>query len=210
MSRVLALDTTSNFGSIALVENGELVEEMPLFSPEGFSQTLFGHLRALLERHSWELASVDVFAAASGPGSFTGVRVGLTAVKGLAEALEKSAAAVSTLQALAWYGVGDRRAAVLDARRGEIYGAVYDAECRLTGDELVQPFPAWVEALGQVSCVVSPDFSAYRACFPSFVPVIEQRTLSAAVAHLAVGTDPAALDANYVRRSDAELFWTDK
>ncbi len=70
---------------------------------------------------------VDCFAAASGPGSFTGVRVGLACVKGLAEALGKPAVAVSNLRAIASFGTAPWRAVVLDARRGEIYGAVYDA-----------------------------------------------------------------------------------
>ncbi|HYI92549.1 MAG TPA: tRNA (adenosine(37)-N6)-threonylcarbamoyltransferase complex dimerization subunit type 1 TsaB, partial [Bryobacteraceae bacterium] len=121
--RILAIDTTSNFGSLALHEDGETVEEVPLHSSDGFSQILYGQLESLLRRHGWPLASVDVFAAAAGPGSFTGVRVGLTAVKGLADAMGRGAVAISNLQALAELGVSNARGVVMDARRGEIYAA---------------------------------------------------------------------------------------
>ena len=80
---------------------------------------------------------MDAFASASGPGSFTGVRVGLTAVKGLAEATGRKVIAVSNLQALAWHGSRPLRAAVLDARRGEVYGGVYDAALQLVQEEVV-------------------------------------------------------------------------
>ncbi len=89
MGRILSLDTTSEFASLALVEGGAVVEEVMLHSTDGFGHILYPHLEALLARRGWDLASVDCFAAASGPGSFTGVRVGLAAVKGLAEGAGK-------------------------------------------------------------------------------------------------------------------------
>ena len=70
---------------------------------------------------------MDCFAAASGPGSFTGVRVGLAAVKGLAEAAGKRVVAVSNLRALAFFGSAPLRATVIDARRGEVYAALYNS-----------------------------------------------------------------------------------
>jgi tRNA threonylcarbamoyladenosine biosynthesis protein TsaB len=212
--RILAIDTTSEFGSLALLQGGALVEEQPLHAAEGFSQLLYGFIDSLLRRHDWSLSSIDVFAAAAGPGSFTGVRVGLTAAKGLADATARGALAVSNLKALAVFGQTNARGVVMDARRGQIYGAVYDSELRILSPEVVTSFPAWL-ALPGVSPkeIISPDFSPFRASFSSPIPIIEQRTLAAAIARIADRTpavDPAALDANYVRRSDAELFWTDK
>ena len=84
--RILALDTTGEYGSLALLEDERVLEEVLLHSPEGFGHILFSELEALLSRHNVGFNGIDVFASASGPGSFTGVRVGLTAVKGLAEA----------------------------------------------------------------------------------------------------------------------------
>src|SRR4051812_35784865 len=114
--RILAIDTTSDFGSLALHDAGAIIEETPLHAPEGFSQILFGQIEALLNRHDWSLESIDVFAAAAGPGSFTGVRVGLTAAKGLADAIGRGALAVSNLKALADYGTTNARGIVMDAR----------------------------------------------------------------------------------------------
>jgi tRNA threonylcarbamoyladenosine biosynthesis protein TsaB len=212
--RILALDTASNFGSLALHENGVTLEETPLHSPEGFSQILFPQIEALLHRHDWPLASIDVFASSAGPGSFTGVRVGLTAVKGLADATGRGAFAVSNLRALADYGTTNARGVILDARRGEIYAAVYDAQLRTISSEVVVAFPAWLASVAvQPEEIISTDFSAFRANFPLQIPIVEQRTLAAAIARIAErepALDPALLDANYVRRSDAELFWTDK
>ncbi len=266
VTRVLAIDTTSECGSIALVEaspgkpkpsrdghgavsrcrndpedppesasegapkrlpesaregghGSELtcpatvVEEVPLASPDGFAHVLFGEIERLLARHALSLNQIDVFAAASGPGSFTGVRVGLTAAKGLAEATGRKVVAVSNLQALASFGTGALRAVVIDARRGEIYGAVYDAALNPVCDEIVIPYDKWLVTLP------SSELEFITSGFP--ITGVEQtrvtqapRALAGAIGRIAVARfaiglaqDPAAIDANYVRRSDAELLW---
>jgi tRNA threonylcarbamoyladenosine biosynthesis protein TsaB len=218
--RVLALDTTTEFGSIALVLSDEVISETLIHSPDGFGHVLFGRLAAALEDAGWKLDEIDCFAAAAGPGSFTGVRVGLAAIKGLAEALGKPAVAVSNLQALAWFGIASLRATVLDARRGQIYGAVYDAHLELVSPEVVAALPDWIETLpaGEIE-FLSTDFSPFRAAlagtrFAESAVREVPRALAGAVARIAVGrfrsgyaSDPAALDAHYVRSSDAELFW---
>ena len=193
MRLVLAVDTTQEYGSIALTREGVLIEEVAIRSPSGFAHVLYGHLRELLDRHA-RLEEVDCFAAAAGPGSFTGVRVGLACVKGLAEAMGKPAAAVSNLQALATFGTARLRAPVIDARRGEVYGAVYDDAGALVIPEVVAKFDDWRGTLPPEAELVGND---------------PPRALAAAVARLAPAQarDPAALDANYVRRPDAELFW---
>ena len=78
---ILAIDTTSEFGSLAIRAGGRLIAERPIHSPEGFGHILFGELEQLLANASVTLPAIDCFAAAAGPGSFTGVRVGLTAAK---------------------------------------------------------------------------------------------------------------------------------
>ena len=163
---------------------------------------------------------MDCFAAASGPGSFTGVRIGLASIKGLAEATGKPAVAVSNLAAMARYGSAALRAVVLDARRGEVYGAVYDACGAVVAAETVMPFTAWLRTLpeGEIEFVAT-DFSPFAAAlegtrFAGAVVTTVPRALAAAVGRIAYerwraghAADPAAIDANYVRRSDAELFW---
>jgi tRNA threonylcarbamoyladenosine biosynthesis protein TsaB len=212
--RILAIDTTSNFGSLALHEDGSTIEETPLHAPDGFSQILYGQIEALLRRHDWPLSSIDVFASAAGPGSFTGVRIGLTAAKGLADSTGRCAVAVSNLKALAAFGHTQARGVIMDARRGEVYAALYDAGLQVIEPEVVIALPSWLSSLDvQPQEIISSDFSPFQSSFPLSVPIIEQRTLAAAIARIAESTpalDPAVLDANYVRRSDAELFWRDK
>jgi tRNA threonylcarbamoyladenosine biosynthesis protein TsaB len=219
---ILAIDTTHEFGSIALLGDGELIEETLLHAEHGFGAILYGHLSRLLDRHGCRVQDIDCFAAASGPGSFTGVRIGLACVKGLAEAVAKHVVPVSNLQALAAFGSGPLRATVLDARRGEIYGAVYDADLNPVEPEIVMKFPQWLETLPSGSIeLISTDFSPFRAAlagtrFAGATVIEAPRALAGAIARIAfakfrqgLAVDPAAVDANYVRRSDAELLWKD-
>jgi len=219
---VLAIDTTSQFGSLALACGANILAEWPLEAPTGFAHVLFAHLERLLTECGVRLPAIDCFAAASGPGSFTGVRVGLACVKGLAEALGKPAAGISNLQALACFGTAPLRATVIDARRGEVYGALYDDAAQLVMPEVVAGFSTWAGSLPEQGIeFVSSDFAPFREALAhtglAAVPVrTAPRALAGAVARLAAASllrgetlDPAALDANYVRRSDAELFWKD-
>jgi tRNA threonylcarbamoyladenosine biosynthesis protein TsaB len=210
--RILALDTTGEYGSLALVEEERIVEEVLLHSPDGFAHILFVEIEALLGRHGVRLDQMDAFASASGPGSFTGVRVGLTAVKGLAEGVGCKAIAVSNLQALAWFGTRPLRATVIDARRGEVYGAVYDAALHPVCEEVVMKFPVWLETLpqGDLELITSgypvpegigPVITAPRAIAGALGRIAMRRL------HEGLAQDPAEIDANYVRRSDAELLW---
>jgi tRNA threonylcarbamoyladenosine biosynthesis protein TsaB len=218
--RILAIDTTTEFGSIALVQSGAVVWETPLHSSEGFGQILFDRVAMIFERAGWKLAEIDCFAAAAGPGSFTGVRVGLAAVKGLAEALGRRVVGVSNLAAIAWHGTAPLRAAIADARRGQIYGAVYDAKLKLVSPEVVAALPEWLAALPPDEVqLLSTDPAAFRPALAGTrfekdgfreVP----RALAGAIGRIAeerflagLAADPAELDASYVRRSDAELFW---
>jgi tRNA threonylcarbamoyladenosine biosynthesis protein TsaB len=220
MARVLAVDTTAEFGSLALAHHGQVVAEVLLHAPDGFGHVLFDHLSKLLERAGWKLDDIDCFAGAAGPGSFTGVRVGLAAIKGLAEAGGRPVVAISNLEAVAFHGTAPLRAAVLDARRGEVYGAVYDAGLRLVIPEMVTRLPIWLDSLpgGELE-FVSTDFEPFRAALLGTrfetTPVRQApRALAAALARIASdrfdagqAQDPAMIDANYVRRSDAELHW---
>jgi len=197
--RILAIDTTSELGSIAITQDERVVEEVVLESGDGFSHVLFGEIENLLVRNHLRLADIDGFASASGPGTFTGVRVGLTAVKGLAEAMSRKVVAVSNLKAMAYFGTGEVRAPWIDARRGEIYGAVYNASLEPVCEEVVMKHEAWLASLP-----------------PGVETITERRPLAAAVGRIAArefaggrALDPAAVDANYVRRPDAETMWKD-
>jgi tRNA threonylcarbamoyladenosine biosynthesis protein TsaB len=197
---ILSIDTTSESGSIALTEGVRTIEEVAIHSPDGFGHILFQHIEQLLARHNVKVDQIDCFAAASGPGSFTGVRVGLAAAKGLAEATARKVVTVSNLRALASFGTAPLRATVIDARRGQVYAAVYNEHLEIVTAEAVLEFHAWLQTLPPgvelISMIETP------------------RALAAAIGRIANGEwesnhalDPAAVDANYIRRSDAELFW---
>src|SRR6266853_6051352 len=104
MPLILAVDTTHEFGSLALARDGVALAEVAMHAPAGFGQVLYGYLERLLAGAGITADSVDCFAAAAGPGSFTGVRVGLACVKGLSEAMGRRVVTVSNLEALAWFG----------------------------------------------------------------------------------------------------------
>lgn len=218
--KILAVDTTAEFGSVALVSGDEIVSEILIHAPGGFGQVLYGHLGRLLQGAGWSIDQIDCFASAAGPGSFTGVRVALAAVKGLAAAAGKPAVAVSNLQAIAFCGHAPLRAAVLDARRGQVYGAVYDAGLGIVSPEVVASFPEWLGTLPEgeiefLSTAFAPFSPALAGTRFANAPVHDvPRALAGAIGRIASARyraggaeDPAALDANYVRRSDAELFW---
>jgi tRNA threonylcarbamoyladenosine biosynthesis protein TsaB len=219
---ILALDTTHEFGSIALLDGRKLIDEVLLHSPEGFGHVLFEHLGRVLDRHSRRVADAECFAAASGPGSFTGVRVGLACVKGLAEAAGRKVVTVSNLEALARFGSANQRAVVLDARRGEIYGAVYDPAGKALRDPVVARFPEWLATLPEGGIeFISPDFAPFQQAlagtrFEKSRITAAPRALAAAIGAIAyerycagLARDPAEIDADYIRRSDAELYWKD-
>ncbi len=217
---ILSIDTTHEFGSIALLAAGEVVEETLLHSTDGFGHVLFAHLGRLLEKHGRRVNEIACFAAASGPGSFTGVRIGLACVKGLAEAAERKVVAVSNLAAMARFGSAAQRAVVMDARRGEIYGAVYGSGGQTICEPRVTRFPAWLDTLpaGDIEFIAT-DFAPFRPALAGtrfenapFTPA--PRALAAAIGRIAFerfraghARDPADIDADYVRRSDAELLW---
>ena len=194
---ILAIDTTSELGSLAITEGERVIEEVVLQRGDGFDHVLFGEIENLLARNNLRLGDIKGFASASGPGTFTGVRVGLTAVKGLAEAMSRKVVGVSNLRAIASFGAGELRAPWSDARRGDIYGAVYNSSLEPVCEEVVMKHDAWFASLPAGAEIIS-----------------QRRALAGAIGRIAArefaagrGLDPAAVDANYVRRADAEMMW---
>jgi len=198
---ILAIDTTGAQGSLALLRNGIIIEETTLVSSDGYAHVLYDHLKQLLNRNGCDVRDITCFAAGSGPGSFTGVRVGLAAAKGLAEAIGARVAPVSNMKALAWFGSAPLRSPVIAAGRGEVYAAVYDAGGNIVVPEVVTTLTPWLESLSAEVEVI------HRGQAPPLARAIG--AIAAQMLSSGQTVDPAAVDANYVRRSDAELFWKD-
>jgi len=221
---VLAVDTTAPSGSVALLRDGELRGEFNLESATTHSARLLRSVDLLLGADGLDIRAVDAYAVAAGPGSFTGIRIGLSAVKSLAFASGKPVAPVSTLEALALkIAVSPVRLAcpVLDAKKGEVYAALFEVRAgRLTevipqGAYSPEDFFARLPA-HRVTAFIGNGLALYReqllahvrdkARFPARSPFIAAEVGRIGHRMLLEGRGVAAreLEPVYYRRSQAE------
>ena len=211
--RVLAVDTSSERGSVCLTADGEILGEVRLRSSVQHSDRLFRSIDFLFTYAPFTLHDIDLFVAARGPGSFTGLRVGLAAMEAFASAEQKPAAGVSTLEALAWKCnvEGVLLAPVIDARRSEIYAGLYRRENRsiteVRSPEVMRP-SLWFSSLPAEPVLFCGD-GALR--YKEFITQVEWSVcavdlyLASALAELAVSADRQPLSPLYVRRAEAEI-----
>ena len=127
---ILAFESSAKPASAALVKDGQLLSQYMQCSALTHSRTLLPMAEDMLKNAELKLSDVDLIAVAHGPGSFTGIRIGVSTVKGLAWAAEKPCIGVSTLEAMAWHGlaVGGYICPVMDARRSQVYNALFKIE----------------------------------------------------------------------------------
>lgn len=219
---IVAIDTSGKSGGITLAQGDNNSFRVLASSPIAggtFSAQLVPTLASLLQKHEVSSHEIGGFVAASGPGSFTGLRVGLAAIKGLAEVLKKPIAIVSVLEALASSSEQQGKvAAVLDAGRGEVFCGLYlirEGQTQKIDEQLLSQN----ECLAVIKrenpvCIVAGDSSVVSVIQSAGVqlqPVA--RPGSEAVARIGLRKLLAGetvsvekLDANYLRRSDAEIF----
>ncbi len=222
---LLAVDTSGRQGSIALARTEsaesregaavEVIEVAPL-SGGAFSAQLVPQVAALLTKHGFTKNDIDGFVVASGPGSFTGLRVGLAAVKALAEVLNKPIAAVSLLEALTLAaGSQGRVIAALDAGRGEVYAGEYDAigdTATLVKEQLLTKAEAFANVRELVLATSDKSLSEAAAAAGlsvSLVGVLDAGSIVELGWHkikAGVIVSPENLEANYIRRTDAEIL----
>jgi len=218
---LLVTDTSGKHGSVALARAGEapdeveMIESVPLAGGT-FSAQLVPQIAALLAKHGFGKADIGAFIVVSGPGSFTGLRVGLAAIKALAEVLHKPIVPVSLLEAVAVASRASGKVlAVLDAGRGEVYTAKYEIgtnSVRLLGEELLSKdeflsaargfFVATPdETLGENARDAGSSVSQVPQPGAEVITRVGWRKLRASET-----VTPEQLEANYIRRSDAEIF----
>ena len=219
---IVSVDTSGRKGSIALCRgDSDSFEVLQLTSLEGgtYSAELLPRIAETLQQNNLSKTEVDGFVVVSGPGSFTGLRVGLSTVKGLCEVLRKPLATVSMLEAMVLtHGqAGESAIAVLDAGRGEIYVGEYQLESgRAT---LVREYIAKLDEFaaqpqagsGDLLTVDEKVAEALQAANRSVIlvaPVNAGEIGRIGIRKLLSGetADPATIDVNYIRRSDAEIF----
>ena len=137
---ILAFESSAKAASVALVRDGKLICQYSQCSGLTHSRTLLPMAEDMLKNTETDLKDVELLAVAHGPGSFTGVRIGVSTVKGLAWAADKPCVGVSTLEAMAWHGLakGGLICPVMDARRSQVYNALFEIRegkpVRLTED----------------------------------------------------------------------------
>jgi len=221
---VLACDTSTKVGSIALMEGGVVTAETLVLSDGSHSRRILDDVSRMLGERGLAPGDVDLLVSSVGPGSFTGVRITLAAFKGLAVALDRPLVGVSSLEALALplTGRGAAVIAALDARKGEVYGALYAAN----GQMQIAPCTAEPAAFARQVAAAVPEgpvlgagegVAAWRADFDAVlgdrllrVAPFENHVRASVLAVLGAARqgapdDRAALEPTYLRRSEAEV-----
>ncbi len=137
--RILSVDSTSVTASVAITQNGNTISECFINNGLTHSQTLMPLVEKMVNESGVSLSDIDVFAVTSGPGSFTGVRIGIASVKGMADALKKECFTISTLEAIAepLKNADCIACAVMDARCNQVYTAIFENGNRLCEDKAV-------------------------------------------------------------------------
>jgi tRNA threonylcarbamoyladenosine biosynthesis protein TsaB len=237
---ILAIDTSTRTGSAAILRDSEVLAEVSGYEETPYSARIFRDISLLQGLANCRMDQIDVFAVAAGPGSFTGLRVGLTAVKAWAEVHRKPIAAISGLEAIAAEALtnGARNdsgaqymAPFLDARRGQLFGAIYrgipgdQMGLAVASDESVLSLEEFLELV----IAKSPELVQLVSPTPDLIPscLLAKVLPEARIVHVSAALAPAigrlgcerakrgdlvdslTLDANYVRRSDAESKWKD-
>jgi tRNA threonylcarbamoyladenosine biosynthesis protein TsaB len=221
--RILSIDTSTAACSIVLSVDGKLKGEINVESEETHSVRLLPGIDTLLRSCSSTIKEVDAFAVVSGPGSFTGVRIGLTTIKGLAESLAKPTIPVTAFEA--WVEkVPEQQGIVvpvIDARRGEVYGAVFSRNGEATQLVLpgqVEKVPEFLASITHPqACFVGGGAAIYKDLIvarPGWRVLAGDLFLGRAVSRIASRRAKAStfltaaeLQAYYLRRPDAELKW---
>jgi len=230
--RVLALDTTTRAGSVALVENDRVIEERAGDASRSHAERLPLEMIDVAAAHGVPVSDIDLFAVAVGPGSFTGLRIGIATVQGLAFVARRRIFGGSALDALAHAAAIDAPAGTLiagwmDAHRREVFAAVYRVTAaapfsfmrleNVEGPTVGEPaatLERWTDTLGIRPAVFVGDGAIL------YEPVIRQVAADAriapapllaatigrlAIARIADASDPADVRPLYVRRPDAEI-----
>ena len=228
---LLALDTCDSRGSLAVLRDDEVLKAIAHEGTSDYSSWVLPAADQALRATGLRIRDVEVFAVATGPGSFTGVRIALATVKAWSEAYGRGIAGVSRLEAMAQQasGAGAHVAAFADAHRDQVFGALFRRESAaltpVESEMLAAPaeFLDWVQqrsANEQVSWIsMDPEKVTTEDSWRSRAEAGESVEMSTNVLAPTIGrigrmralrgllTDALGLDAEYVRRPDAEVFW---
>jgi tRNA threonylcarbamoyladenosine biosynthesis protein TsaB len=222
--KILAVDTATKSCSVAIIEAGSLSTELTSLKDQTHSKHLMELIHNALGISGFGAADIDGLAVTIGPGSFTGLRIGVSTIKGLAHALDKPVAGISSLDVLAWQ-CADRSYLIcplLDARKGEVYSATY----RYNHDTLTPKSPetasapeAAIQKIKEPCVFIGSGAQLYRKRISTalgdlahFAPQSQNIIRASSVAFLSMErfkthdtVTAADLVPHYIRKSDAEL-----
>ncbi|HTF99285.1 MAG TPA: tRNA (adenosine(37)-N6)-threonylcarbamoyltransferase complex dimerization subunit type 1 TsaB [Nitrospirota bacterium] len=223
---ILGIDTSTKTGSIAIVSGRGVMAQYTLNLEITHSERLMASVDRVLTDTGMSLSQMDAFAVSLGPGSFTGLRIGLATVKGLALASDKPVAGVPTLKALAWNlpHAAFPVCTLLDARKNEVYAALYTHEegrMRQTMEETVLPLVRLRERVSEKAIFTGEAALQFREEIERlfggnavFAPLSALLPSAAAVAEIGLEMiadncchDPDSLVPLYIRRPEAEVAW---
>lgn len=215
---ILGIDSSAITAGCALYDGGKMIAEQFLNTKHTHSQTLLPMVESMMKSAEVSLADVDVIAVTAGPGSFTGLRIGIASVKGMAMGAGKRCVSVSTLEAIAYnfVGVDGIICCAMDARCGQVYNALFKSEngiiTRLCDDRAIKAVDLYEELKkldGKVILAGDGAELLHKATEQSFtlapLPLRYQRGLGVCLA--AEGKEPidaAALMPSYLRLPQAE------
>ncbi|NIP86900.1 MAG: tRNA (adenosine(37)-N6)-threonylcarbamoyltransferase complex dimerization subunit type 1 TsaB [Planctomycetales bacterium] len=223
--RTVALETSHTTGTIALLEDAQVVADVALDPDRRTAQTLISGLHQILDQYGWKPQQVDLVAVAAGPGSFTGLRIGVTAAKTLAYAVAAQILSIHTLRAIAAATPAEFQtvSAAIDAQRQRVFAARFvrgEQGWYETQPTVVLPIDVWLAGLTPDEAVTGPVLAECRARIPASTAVVDPDLWlprAAWVGRLAV-TDFAAgrredlwqVVPHYYQKSAAEEKWDDR
>lgn len=155
--KILAIDTSSEICSTAILENEEIIDENNLDNGKTHSENLMPLLDELLKRNNIKIKDIDLLACSVGPGSFTGIRIGVSSIKPIAEVLDKKIASVTSLEALAKNVVAkddEIIVSLIDARNNQVYCGIFDKDYKLKENYLAEDIEIVIEHLKNYEKIV--------------------------------------------------------
>lgn len=221
--KTLALETTERIGSVAAMADGNLLAEMELNPRQRSAQSLAPGIKRLLEKVGWAPTDVALVATTAGPGSFTGLRIGITTAKAFAYSVGADILGVDTLEVIAAGASAEvqRLSVAVDAQRGQVVARTFqrgqDGWFQPAGSAALVDIDQWLDSLAPGVCLTGPVLQKMADRVPGHLTMLDARywaPSAAAVARLASRLHAAgrrddvwSLVPRYSRRSAAEEKW---
>ncbi|WP_295885187.1 tRNA (adenosine(37)-N6)-threonylcarbamoyltransferase complex dimerization subunit type 1 TsaB [uncultured Anaerococcus sp.] len=218
---ILAIDTSTMISTVTIASNNEIIGDFNVNQQKTHSESLVPMIENLLDLLGMTIKDIDAFVISEGPGSFTGLRIGMTVAKTLAQVNEKKLIPISTLLALANNSSSEKlKAPMLDARGNRVYAAVYDKDYNeIIKEDLyeiedfikfVDDLKEDVELIGEISGKYCEQFKSAHTLPINFNNCIGKSLVRLGLIHINDSPDLFEISPNYLRKSQAEREYEKK